>query len=478
MKLSIVSALALGAVLLASSAYAGDAEDKLIAKVVEGYGGKKLTNMKSIRIQGNIRIMNQGQGYTSDFVEMLPFKQDLQLDLVNQRGSSEGYSHNWNFTNHNRLVSVGEDIVNMNYQTNTYATGAAPDYYTAFGPTIRISDTLLAYELSQRPETATYGEALSYVGRPHETISLEIPNSPPLKLFVDSATGLISMMQRETPFGALTYHFQDHTTTNGVAYATGFEFFVGNWANNVTVSREVSVNTVRPSTFSLDRGMNEAPAQIDVSEMTVDKIADGVHHVGTGGAYTMFVDMGDTIIGVGGSAGLADRFTAYKEATGQDKPLSHQIATHHHTDHLASMPDALALGATIIAPAEAVANVQTAAGADLTDDRLVILEDTMDLGPVKIATVSTGHVEALAVVYVPSAKIVFQVDHYNSNLESGIAPANGNGATFKAAFDAFDLDIETILSGHGRKAVAWSDFAQAVADYDPAPCKSNRPICR
>lgn len=480
LKRSLAAGLlaAASSIALTSVAIAGEAEDKLVEKVTSAYGGASLTNMRSIRIQDVSKNAFPGQGYTPDYVEFNAFHQDAKIDLTNQRASVEAWAANWNFMFNNRTVTVDDDIVAINYRTGTYQPAASPDFYTAFGPVIRVSDTLLAYELSKAEENVVHGGEAMYVGRPHELITFEIPNSPPLTLYVDAETGYISKMTRETGFGPLTYAFRDHSSSGGVGYAPNFEFFVGEDANVVMMSRNISVNGARASDFRIDRGIEQEGERVDTSEMSVDELADGVHLAGTGPAYTMFVDAGDHIVAVGGYAGLTDRFNAYKEAAGHAKPLRYQIVTHHHTDHLGGMAEAFALGATFVTPANAVGNLNTAVGEDVPEDRLMIVDGSAGVGPVMVHDVWTNHAESYAIAYVPSAKLVFQADHYNGIYVDGPSPANVGSVAFKKAVERLGLEADAILSAHGRKVESWADFEAAVAEFDGNPCIGNRAICR
>lgn len=482
-RFSAVLSAAVSVVALSGPAWAGEAEDALIAKVTEAYGGEELTDLQSIRVLDHYKNAFPGQGYTERMVEFTHLKQDAQLDLVNERGSVEGWSANWNFTFNTRTVSTGEDIVVVNYNSGDYQPAAFADYFAAYGAVIRVTDTLLAYQLGKSADTAEHKGTAMYLGRPHQMIEFQMPSSPPLTLYVDEGTGMISKSERVTPFGSLTYSFRNHAEADGVAYARDFEFFVGKDVNILTVSRDISVNAVDPGIFAVDAGITAEPARIDQSEMTTDEIADGVHLVGQGpqgaaAAYTTFVDAGDHLIAVGGYAGLKARYDAYREATGSDKPIRYQIVTHHHTDHLGGMADALELGAIFVTPENAVANVRTAAGADISEDRLMVLDDSMTLGPVQLYDIATNHMESMALVYIPSAKAIFQADHYTGVYEGTAPTPIGPGTVYlKNHIDALGLDVATILSAHGRKAVSWDEFSAAVAGYDGQPCKSGRPIC-
>lgn len=472
------AALAAAALAASSTAQAGEAEDAVVAKVTAAYGGDRLVNLKSLRIEDESKTGFPGQGYTPDVVEFTPLRQDSQIDLLEERGSQENWSDNWNFSFLTRTVSVGDEIVTINYATGAYQPAAQPDFFTAFGPVYRTSDTLLAYMLQKNRATASHKGERPYLGRPHEVVSFEFPQSPPLTLHVDKETGFISKMTRDTPAGALNYQFRDHRRAGGIGYAANFEFFVGPDVNIVTVSRKVTPNAVRAAVFSIDRGIEREPSRVDTAEMTVDKIADGVHLAGTGFNYSLFVDAGDHVVGMGGTAGLKDRYEAYLKAAGHQKPLRYQIVSHHHTDHLAGMADAFALGATFVAPNNAVGNLKTAVGAALGDDRILAADGSRTVGPAIAHVISTNHAERNAIVYIPAAKIAFETDHYGGLYADAPTPAGQTAIHLKRAIERLGLDVATLISEHNRKAVPWAEFAAAADAWRRDPCPGARPICR
>ena len=123
----------IGGIALSGPAWAGEAEDALIEQVTEAYGGDALTDLQSIRVRDHYKTAFPGQGYTSRMVEFTHLKQDAQLDLVNERGSVEGWSANWNFTFNTRTVSAGDDIAIVNYNSGNYQPAAFADYFAAYG---------------------------------------------------------------------------------------------------------------------------------------------------------------------------------------------------------------------------------------------------------------------------------------------------------------------------------------------------------
>lgn len=481
MNLSWTSAAAIAAcasMMATPAALAGEKEDALIAKVTTAYGGAKLVNLKSLKIEEEQTTAFPGQGYSSKFVEFTTQKQDIQIDLVGERGSFEFWTHNWNFSALTRTVSAGDDIAIINYATGDYQPAAAPNFYTAFGVAFRISDTLLAHELHKRKATAVHQGSSNYLGRPHEILSFEMPQSPAITVHIDSETGFITRMTRETPAGALSYLYRDHALVDGVGYAKKFEFLVGPTVNIVSVNRKVTPNAVRPSVFAIENGIAQEPQRVATNEMTVDRVADGVHLAGTGNAYSMFVDAGDHVISAGGYAGFKDRNEAYKKAAGHDKPLRYHVVTHHHTDHLGGMADAFALGASFVTPANAVDNLNTAVGQTVPSDRVRIVSGAMTLGPVAVHDVWTNHAESNALVYVPAAKIAFETDHYGGVYVDAPTPAGRSAVFLKNAIGRAGLDVATLVSEHNRKVSTWAEFSAAVAAYQPDPCPRARAICR
>ena len=462
---------------MSGAAFAGEAEDAVIAKVVDAYGGKKLENLRSIRITDNIKNAGFGQGWSSGYVELAAMKQDVQLDLRGEKMHGEFFSAQPSGGFHNAVVVNDDGVTAMNYLNGTYGPGAQADYYGAAGASIRTSDTLLAYELQKRADTAEHQGTVHFQGQVHDLITFETPSSPPLTLYVNAESGLIRKMTRETPFGDLTYQFPIQTEANGIAYAPGFDFYVGDEPISITTSRTVTINNVRDSVFTLDDRLSPAPEVLDTSEMSAAEISDGLHLVGSGIGYTLFAETNDGVVAVGGYAGLQDRVTHYREIAGHEKPLTHQIVTHHHTDHLGGMGDAFTLGAIFVTPEAAIANLRNAVGEEIPEDRLVTLSDIGKAGPFDIFVVPTSHVEAIALAYHPDSKTIFQVDHYNSNQVDGFSPGNVNTASLKAAIDKLDIEVDHVLSGHGPVIVPWVEFTRIASEVGEDRCPSKRPIC-
>ncbi len=84
-KFFSVAAIAGLLLLMPNIAIAGEAEDKIIDKVVNAYGGTKFERLKSITIHSDLRFGSIEQGYTADYVELSPRRKILKIDLTNNR---------------------------------------------------------------------------------------------------------------------------------------------------------------------------------------------------------------------------------------------------------------------------------------------------------------------------------------------------------------------------------------------------------
>ena len=478
-KYFIVAAISGLLLSMPNTVIAGEAEDQIIDKVVNAYGGAKFEALKSITIHSDLRFGSIEQGYTAGYVELLPRKKILKIDLINQRGSMESWGGPLNPYNMRNFNMDGGTAI-LWYDKKEYRLEPEGTYHSQFGGEIRTSDTLLAYELMTRPNETTFKRKDTYVGIPHDVVELAIPNWPAMDLYINSDTGHITKMMRETDNGAIRYQFGDFKKTNGITYANDFDFYINDFFSEYAKSRKIEVNNVREKTFEMDRGMREEGEAVNQSEMSVDAVGNRVHQVGKTGAYSAFIEADDYLIAVGGLAGLKDRYAAYKAEHGSDaKPLRYMVVNHHHGDHLRGMKDAVDLGATIISPKMAVESVKKHAGDGLTDSNIRVLVKQMSLGPVEIYDIATAHVGSFALVYVPEDKTVFQVDHYGGYYKNGPSMANRSAATLKDEIDRLGLDVDVILSGHHRKAEPYAMFLTSLKTYHrPGSCPTRRAICR
>ncbi len=472
-------AVILTGALLTPSAIAGEKEDALIARIVDAYGGEHLTGLKGLTLKDTLTEAFPGQGYTPDFVEIDDVKRITQFDFEGGRGGSEIWIQSHNGIFHDRFIFDGKNGYSINYAAGSYSS--LPNLFAVTGRYPETVDALLARELSQQAETAEYIGSAVYLGRPHETIMFTQTGGQILTLFVDSKTGLISKMTREANTDMFYYHYREHANVAGITFAKRLHFFVNKDLSSTFSTREVTVNPrFSYDAFVFDHGLTEEPERIDVSELAYRKISDRLAHVGQGGGFSAFVDAGDYLIGVGGYPGLKDRLAKFREETGNDKPYRYQIVTHHHRDHLAGMGEANDLGVTFVVHPTALSDLRDAVNEDISDERLMIVEDraTLGGGAVKVYDIATSHADHSLLTVATDVKAAFMADHFGSPYVNFVPPAGLSGVRLHQAIIDLGIDVDVLLSAHLPGARSWAAFEAAVAAYDPNPCKFNRPICQ
>jgi len=78
------------------------------------------------------------------------------------------------------------------------------------------------------------------------------------------------------------------------------------------------------------------------------------------------------------------------------------------------------------------------------------------------------------VTYIPSAKAVFQGDHYNAQFKSRGSYVSRAGMAFKSEIERLGLDVNYLYSAHTRKAEPWVLFETMAGKHIPGPCPTGR----
>jgi len=462
-----------------SSVVAGEAEQAVIDKVVAAYGGSKLVNLKTITINSEEFSRWEGQGYYPGTDQPVFHKQILTLnpaDLIGKnqvRFTSTGVDYNYGD------VVAGDKSTNLSYSYGTYSENDEGGYYGALGPYIRGIDTLLAYELHRRKDTAKLLDPLNYRGQPHHQISFEFPESPPLILSVDQQTGLINKMTRiiENTEYNLAYQYDNHVVTDGITHATQYAFINTNQLQTMVIDRSIEVNRASKQDFAVDKFLVKAAEQMPISEEPQQtRVADDYYHITVDDRNSSFIDAGDYIISIGSTAGFGDRWDVFKNIV-PNKPLKYHVVTHHHSDHLEGVEDAFDAGAILVVPDTVVASVEALFDTKPADGKIMSINKMTTLGPVDIHLFSSNHAEKNALLYARNAKTVFQADHYGGEHIDAPSPASLNTVYLKETIDALGLELDYLVGPHSRKVHRWQDFVSAVAAYNN-DCPQSRTICR
>ena len=463
--------------------FAGEKEDELIAKITEAYGGEAIVNLSSYQIQERYLSPSTGQGHSPTLDEIGQSSQVLKVDINNNKAVYDSWSEGRSGGSQYSTISDGEKAYNINYARKTYAEANSADPHVFAGGTMRTSDSILVYELNKaKAETKLSADQL-YMNRPHHVITMPFPSSSDLKLYVDTSTLLVSKMVRENPqLGNLEYVYSAHKKNNGISYASGINFFIAGSANLISTQHELSFNVAIPaSEFDLPTGFVAEGQRIDTSQMLVNKISERVYHIGQGNAYSMFVDTNVGVVGAGGYAGYQSRLEHFQKESENYKPLAYQVVTHHHSDHIGGLLDAVEAGAKLVTVSDNIATIKDAFSPTLNAHMFHSVGPRASFGDgrnrVEIYEVSTVHAASFLVTYVPADKTVFIADHMGSPFATGTPVASQSTVDMLAALEGLGIDIKTIVTAHSARVFSLQDMRKSVAAYKPTTCGGNRPVC-
>lgn len=480
-KAVLLAGLCAAAIMSSGAVIAGPDEDRVIDKVVDAYGGEAFANLRSVRVRDTNYTISVGQSPTPEEVEISTTVNEMVLDYAGQRKSLESWTKNRHGVFLNQQVFADGTVHNIDHRAGTIAANSNASFDQVAGGTVRVLDTTVAKVMLANREDAVYGGEFIYNNRPHERLTFPMASSPELTIAVDAETGLISRMTRGNPqVGTLYYIYTDHTVTDGIAFAKNSNFQVGGQPNSMVLGRSIEVNPSLNGVFDLPSDYDAPGAQLDTSEMTVEKIGDNIYYVGQGNARSVFIDAGDHYVASGGYSGLTARYEAVKAAAGNDKPLRYQIVTHHHSDHIGGMADAAALGASFVTVSAHKSVVQGQFAEPLPDDRFLLIEGSGSLagGDVVVRDISTEHSSQYLLVYLPDVKMAFIADHFGTSQEEGLPAPTVHMAGLRRALDDLDLDIEAFLDAHGARRLTMAELRQVTEGFTLNECPGNRPICR
>ena len=212
-------------------------------------------------------------------------------------------------------------------------------------------------------------------------------------------------------------------------------------------------------------GFGPLPGYADLPEVApLEEIAPGVLHAVGGSHNSMVVEMEDHLIVVEAplfeerSIGVIEAI----EARFPDKPIRYAIVTHFHADHSGGIRTYAAKGATVVAHESIVDFLETVVTApstvrpDMLEEAGVtptvegvsdVLELTDGTRTVQVLPVPNDHAQGMVMVYLPDEGIIFVSDLYSP--PNPVDADNANARAFYDAVVAADLDVETVVGGHG-----------------------------
>ena len=443
---------------------------EVIDAALEAYGGAEaIANLNSVARKSHFTTWATNQsrspGPPWDENEQMSFS---AVDFENATfvGKNKGSGGGFDF-NGSQIIK-GEEGWQVNYRGGTVTPIAEPDFNTTSGPFIRVTAPLLVKQLQNRRQTSHWLGEVEFEGRPHDVITLVMEVGPALSLYFDKETHLLSRSERVLPpFGQVDYRFTNYETVDGIPFSQTFKLFVNDEPNiyidikSTKVNQAIEQYAVVPKDLELVEVAPPAPTDVELQE-----IKEGVFLAGAGNTYAMFVEMGDHVVAVGGTAGIPDRIKAMREVV-KDKPIKYGVMTHHHNDHVLGVPAYQAEDAVVLTVKEHEAVVRAAA-TDADSLKLQFVEDKyvfddnsrkleiIDIGP-------TPHSKHLLVAWLPEEGILFEADHFPNPTNGRMQPAQDVTKRLAEAIDQMGLDVKIIVGSHSPRIASIDDLRRSLA---------------
>jgi glyoxylase-like metal-dependent hydrolase (beta-lactamase superfamily II) len=443
--------------------------NEVIDAAIEAYGGAEaITNLNSVARKNKFTTWATNQslkpGAPWDKGETENF-QAINFENEQFRNYNVGTGGGFNFEG-GQLIN-GEESYNFDFRGGTMSEVPAPDFNTTSGPLIRVTAPLLVKQLQNRRQTSHWLGEVDFEGRKHDVVTLVMEVGPALSLYFDQETHLLSRSERVLPpFGQVDYRFKDYVTIDGIPFSKRLDLFANDQPNLIIDRYETVVNPVFEQYVSVPTGLEVLEAApVIPPEISSQEIEEGVFLVGSAGAYGLFVEMGEYIVAIGGTAGAAARIAEVRKVI-EDKPIRYGVLTHHHNDHLVAVPDYEAEGAILVTVRENEEVVRgTATKGDELKLRYVAESEWLHGTSRKIQLIDIGptpHVEHLIVAWLPEEGILFEADHFPNPGNGKFAPAQPVTQRLAEVIAERGMEVKTIVGAHTPWQASMDDLNAAL----------------
>ena len=289
----------------------------------------------------------------------------------------------------------------------------------------------------------------------------------------------------------------DHVSFGNVKWPTNWHSHQG-WDDNWQFYRKSTGHNAYGGTFADIRPNEcgdppptpEAVAEaVWSTEVTVQRMAEGVYRLGGGPANSFMVEFSD-FVAVFEAPGNEERSLAVIEEIGRlapDKPIRWVIASHPHFDHIGGLRTYLHIGSTIVThilnleflnhdvlsyePRTVEPDIvskwpptELAEGYnyEAIQENYVITDNSRILRVYYVQPLR--HVAGMLMAYLPAERIAFQADLFDTH-EPPKAAQLPAMRSLHTQVERMRLDVETLAPVHGEP-VPWSEFLAALEQLE------------
>lgn len=414
---------------------------------------------------------------------------NLRIDLTRSRDSGE----------HDVSLIIRDQLGVISGQDAQFAPPATSPMTSDRWAAVRKEQALLNPHIAYRGEltsgnvTEAGDEPLDGVN--HHVLVIEAPVAP-IRLYVNETTGEISKLstmeseylRRDVEIEVM---FDDWSIAQGgVAFPSEIVMvYDGETVHEETRSSVVVNAPLESGLFDFPAGITPAydetlagwgagghqiyqimasigfPRSGQDTNIETEELAPGIHHVRGGSHHSLVIerDSGIVVAEAPMHELRSEAVIGWIESTFPGKPITHVIATHHHTDHSAGLRAYAGRGATVVVheaardfftdifarpstlrPDALAENPQTVHIETMPAEGFYTIDD--DERAVALYPLADPHAADMVFIHVPDAGIVFVSDIYSPNPN---APAGPGGASLQAAIEAAGVDVSLIAGGHG-----------------------------
>ncbi|MCH9690668.1 MAG: hypothetical protein K0U59_01205 [Gammaproteobacteria bacterium] len=466
-----------------SSGVLADAQvEKLVDRVVKGYGGKIFLQLDKVNFRDKHLRFVTGQSYSSKAIDANHYNADLVVDFEKHAKDLKFVGgQKENIYIQHRLFD-GKNSYMINHNDKSYSEDKDLDYSRIDRDIGYRLDLLLARQLHEQPEKATYLGKASYYGKDMDRVEFQPEGFPKMKLIINDNGHIVNMQRSHwrTEEG-FSFHYSEHKKVNGVTFAEQLYVTNGGKPDSASMKRTLIVKQGKWPDFAVPKSYGREVPSESYNEMTIQKLAEGIYHVGKGWGFTLFVDAGDHYWGIGGYQEIKDRLAEVYKTTGNNKPLKYQIVTHHHLDHLGGMQEVFDLGATFVTVAENMKAIDGIVEQDIPDNRFMIVKDETELagGLIKVFDFSNDHSGHNLVTLVPHANIFVGEDMYLSRKATGSPKGWKSLNKLAKRIEDQGVTVKYFVAAHSARILTDKDFEFSLNNHGAeTKCPEDWYICQ
>lgn len=494
-KLKLV-ALTLLLLNLSPVLFAGEKENSIINKTIEAYGGNRLKNLQSLQLTDNMNYYSPWQsGHSaqgSTIMYLSKYQIELTIDLVNKKKEFKevttrligGHSTDTPAVTH-RIFVEGKGY-EIDHALKKYQSVKHLNYNNVDNGNSQLLDPIIIRQLDKDRNNSQWTDTANIQGQAHDVLTVNSGTKQEYLVYLNKKSGYLTRMLKRRGQETHSYDFLDHRKTKGITWAK--ELFVSTADQPIyhTNARKISFNVLQNHQFNISSGYEQQTKKqyFDVSQLTIRQVAKDVYFVGQSWGYTLFIDAGDHYISVG-AWGEKDDSPAWQQGldllrktTGNNKPVTQHVVTHHHTDHMSGLRNIVKQGISLIVHPAHITAVKDYLQQPLANSRFVPIEKTSYLanGKIMLFDVPNGHASHNLVVYLPENKLLLTEDMFGSSYQKEIeSPLDWpNVDTYQRlellndAINKLDLEVEQYLSTHHGRVLHQGEIDKALKLSRPA----------